>query len=35
MAMGIDLRAVVRQQVPILLEKIIVTPLFITGNEMN
>ena len=33
--MGADLRAVVRHQIPILLEKIIATPAFITGYNEN
>lgn len=35
MIMGADLRAIVRRQIPILLEKIVVTPTFITGSNMH
>jgi len=35
MTMATDLRAVVRRQTAILLEKMMTTPVFITGNNMN
>ncbi|CAF4393168.1 unnamed protein product, partial [Rotaria sordida] len=32
MTMGIDLRAIVRQQIPVLLDKVVTTPAVITGS---
>lgn len=34
MAMRVDLRAIVRQQIPILLDKLAKSPVFITGKHL-
>ena len=35
MTMGVDLRAVARRQIPVLIEKIIEIPVFITDENIN